>query len=119
MRGGSFPSSSALQNEWLWGWDLTPWIVSVWADGTGRATVWRRHPETRVLIREEDRFRPWLLLDRIDDVSAAISADQTDPKDPIDRVTWRELEADTDGVYFSVYIDVLRGLFATRLARAR
>jgi hypothetical protein len=29
-------------NEYLWGWDATPGIVSVWAEHDGRATVWRR-----------------------------------------------------------------------------
>ena len=51
------------QDEWLWGWDPTPGIVSVWAESDGRATVWRRLPETGELIREEHRFRPWLVLD--------------------------------------------------------
>ena len=36
--------------------------------GDGRATVWRRLPETGELVREEVRFRPWLLLDRLDDL---------------------------------------------------
>lgn len=56
------------QDEWLWGWDPTPGIVSVWAEADGRATVWRRIAETGALVREEERFRPWLLLDRIDDL---------------------------------------------------
>ncbi len=55
-------------DEWLWGWDPTPGIVAVHADREGRAVVWRRIPETGVLVREEERFRPWLLLDRLDDV---------------------------------------------------
>jgi DNA polymerase elongation subunit (family B) len=54
--------------EWLWGWDPTPGIVSVWADDRGRATVWRRLPDDGSLVREEARFRPWLLYDRIDDL---------------------------------------------------
>jgi DNA polymerase I len=58
----------AREDEWLWGWDPTPGIVSVWADGDGHATVWRRIPETGVLVRDEARFRPWLLLDRLDDL---------------------------------------------------
>ena len=58
----------ASNEEWLWGWDPTPGIVSVWAEANGRAVLWRRHPETLTLIREEARFRPWLLLDRIDDL---------------------------------------------------
>src|SRR5215469_11730539 len=56
------------QDEWLWGWDPTPGIVSVWADADGRATVWRRLADTGALVREEARFRPWLLLDRLDDL---------------------------------------------------
>jgi DNA polymerase, archaea type len=56
-----------LENEWLFGWDDTPGIVSVWAGLNGRAFVWRRLP-TGELIREDTRFRPWLLLERLDDV---------------------------------------------------
>src|SRR4051812_25101659 len=63
------PSDVAARgDEWLWGWDPTPGIVSVWAEADGRATVWRRVPETEILVREEERFRPWLLLDRVDDL---------------------------------------------------
>ena len=56
------------ENEWLWGWDPTPGIVSVWAEANGRATVWRRIADTGALVREEERFRPWLLLDQLDDL---------------------------------------------------
>jgi DNA polymerase elongation subunit (family B) len=59
---------SLSRDEWLWGWDPTPGIVSVWAEGDGRAVVWRRIPESGVLVREEERFRSWLLLDRLDDL---------------------------------------------------
>jgi len=58
----------AVNEEWLWGWDPTPGIVSVWAEANGRAVVWRRHPTTAAVVREEVRFRPWLLLDRVDDL---------------------------------------------------
>src|SRR5437588_514027 len=44
------------EDEWLWGWDPTPGIVSVWAEPDGRATVWRREPETKQLVREDVRF---------------------------------------------------------------
>ena len=57
-----------LPSEWLWGWDPTPGIVSVWAQSSGAATVWRRLPESGELVREEARFRPWLVLDRLDDL---------------------------------------------------
>jgi DNA polymerase, archaea type len=59
------PSS---QEEWLWGWDPTPGIVSVWAEADGRAVVWRRLPEAGELTREEAQFRPWLVLAQIDDL---------------------------------------------------
>src|SRR5690348_7551561 len=56
------------EDEWVWGWDPTPGIVSVWADLDGRAIVWRRIVKTGKLVREEARFRPWLVLDRLDDL---------------------------------------------------
>ena len=56
------------EDEWVWGWDSTPGIVSVWSDLDGRATVWRRIPALGELVREETRFRPWLVLDRLDDL---------------------------------------------------
>jgi DNA polymerase I len=59
-------ASATREDEWLWGWDPTPGIVSVWAEADGRATVWRRIAETGVLVREEARYRPWLLLGRMD-----------------------------------------------------
>jgi len=55
------------EDEWVWGWDPTPGIVSVWAEPDGHATIWRRSPSGD-LLREEERFRPWFLLDRLDDV---------------------------------------------------
>src|SRR5690348_17910725 len=57
------------QDEWLWGWDPTPGIVSVWATRDGLATIWRREPGTLRLLREEERFRPWALLSTLDDLA--------------------------------------------------
>jgi DNA polymerase elongation subunit (family B) len=59
------------EDEWLWGWDPTPGIVSVWADADGRAVVWRRLAQTGELLREEARFRPWVLVDRVDSLQTA------------------------------------------------
>src|SRR4051812_1025245 len=56
------------QDEWLWGWDATPGIISVWAEPDGRAFVWRRRPGERAPLLEVARFRPWLLLAHGDDV---------------------------------------------------
>lgn len=53
------------EDEWLFGWDETPGIVSVWAETDGRATVYRRLPGTRALVCEHERFRPFLLLDSL------------------------------------------------------
>lgn len=58
---------STREDEWLWGWDPTPGIVSIHAEQDGRAVVWRRLP-SGALVREDERFRPWLLLDRLDDL---------------------------------------------------
>jgi DNA polymerase I len=81
----------SLQDEWLWGWDDTPGIVSVWAEAGGLATVWRRSPASGELIREQSRFRPWLLLDRLDDLQhlgSALAPDGTANA----LVTYRELD---------------------------
>jgi len=67
----------SLASEWLWGWDPTPGIVSVWADGSGRAWVWRR--VDGLLVSEQVRYRPWVLVDAIDHL---VDAD----------VSWHELE---------------------------
>jgi DNA polymerase elongation subunit (family B) len=60
-------------DEWLWGWDPTPAIVSVWANDRGEAVVWRR-PDGGALVRESARFRPWMLVDRLDDLEASGAA---------------------------------------------
>src|SRR5689334_18931889 len=79
------------KDEWLWGWDPTPGIVSVWAEDNGRAFVWRRPPETGQLLREQDRFRPWLLLPRLDDLEHLGDRLRGDG-DGAALVTWRELQ---------------------------
>jgi DNA polymerase elongation subunit (family B) len=62
-------TTPAGQDEWLWGWDPTPGIVSVWAEPDGRAFVWRRDPSTGQLVRDGVRFRPWLLIAALDDLA--------------------------------------------------
>ncbi|MEP7272198.1 MAG: DNA polymerase domain-containing protein, partial [Acidobacteriota bacterium] len=59
-------SATYVEDQALWGWDATPGIVSVWADGNGVATVWRRIPATGALVVEKERFRHWLVLDTLD-----------------------------------------------------
>ncbi len=60
---------NAATAEWLWGWDATPGIVSIHADQDGHATVWRRVAENDTLVREQERFRPWMLLAHIEDLN--------------------------------------------------
>ncbi|MEO8359418.1 MAG: DNA polymerase domain-containing protein [Vicinamibacteria bacterium] len=79
-----------MEHEWLWGWDPTPGIVSVWAESDGRATVWRRNPASGELSREEDRFRPWILLDRLDDLQH-LGVQLAPEGTPRARVTFQEL----------------------------
>ncbi len=57
------------EDEWLWGWDPTPGIVSVWATGDGVVQLWRREAGASTVIREDARFRPWMLLDSLDDLT--------------------------------------------------
>ena len=84
-------AAAAPQDEWLWGWDPTPGIVSVWGEDSGRATVWRRIAATGALVREEARFRPWLLLARLEDLRHLGSALVVEGPNP-HGIAWRQLE---------------------------
>lgn len=82
------------REEWLWGWDHTPGIVSIHATLDGRALIWRRITETGALVREEERFRPWLLLAHLDDLhhlGARLGRDD-DSSTHDARMRYRELE---------------------------
>jgi DNA polymerase, archaea type len=87
-----------MNDDWLWGWDVTPGIVSVWAETDGRARVWRRLAPNARLVREEVRFRPWLLLASLDDLShlgPRLRREAEEPPPPAwNGVTYRELEGD-------------------------
>lgn len=98
----------SIEDEWLWGWDPTPGIVSVWAQPDGRAIVWRRIVATGALLREETRFRPWLLLDRLDDLQhlgRAMGPEGTAGT----QVQYRELDG-PGALRFLVHADDLRTL---------
>ncbi|MBF5043910.1 DNA polymerase II [Aggregicoccus sp. 17bor-14] len=83
------------EEAWLWGWDATPGIVSVWAETDGRALVWRRPPGGGgTLVREEARFRPWLLLASLEDLAhlgPRLRPESAGPA-PGGAVTYEELE---------------------------
>ncbi len=76
------------EDEWLWGWDETPGIVSVWADGRGTTHVWRRTAEG--LVHEPQRARPWVLVRSLDLVTAGGLA--VVPEGADGAVTFRRLE---------------------------
>ena len=54
-------------DEWVFGWDSTPGIVSVWAGRDGRAMIWRREGERVSCVKET--FRPWLFATTLDDLT--------------------------------------------------
>lgn len=82
-----------MEDEWLWGWDPTPGIVSVWAEPDGRAFVWRRLPGTGALVREDVRFRPWVLLASLEDLTHLGDRLRPEHEGPApQRVTYQELE---------------------------
>src|SRR5689334_2669327 len=81
------------EDEWLWGWDETPGIVSIWAEPDGRAFVWRRRAGSGELVREIDRFRPWFLLASLDDLRHLGSRLVPEHRvAPTGSVTYQELE---------------------------
>ncbi len=54
-------------DAWLFGWDATPGIVSVWAERNGQALVWQRL-DGRVVCAAA-RFRPWLYAATLADLA--------------------------------------------------
>ena len=96
-------SASNLQtganDEWLFGWDDTPGIVSVWAERSGHALVWQRQGE-RVLWSHE-RFRPFLFacsLDDVDHLGAGLAAEGS-PEATQARVCYQQLAGSDEQSY--------------------
>src|SRR5579863_6155924 len=54
-------------DEWVFGWDPMPGIVSVWASRAGHAVIWRR--EGGRILRVQETFRPWLFATTLDDLA--------------------------------------------------
>src|SRR5438034_4839386 len=55
------------EDEYVFGWDPTPGIVSVWANREGKAIIWRRVGEQ--IISSKEHFRPWLFATSLDDLA--------------------------------------------------
>jgi len=54
-------------DDYLFGWDPTPGIVSVWASHAGKALIWQRTSAGVICTRES--FRPWLFATTLDDLA--------------------------------------------------
>jgi DNA polymerase elongation subunit (family B) len=97
------PVASSLSNgtptrssdEWVFGWDPTPGIVSVWANREGLAIIWQREGERVISTRE--RFRPWLFASSLDDLAHLGSQLIPGFESPGDAATftYRELDGPT------------------------
>ncbi len=61
-------------DEWLFGWEQMPGIVSVWANRTGLAVIWRRDRAVERVVRVTERFRPWLFATTLADLAHLGSA---------------------------------------------
>ncbi len=78
-------------DEWVFGWDPLPGIVSVWAQRDGRAVVWQREGARVLCIKET--FRPWLFAATLDDLAHLGSALTASPP--------TELGTDTSQISYS------------------
>jgi len=100
-------------SDWVYGWDATPGIVSVWADREGQALIWRR-VGGRVL-REQARFRPWLLAAHCDDL-AHLAVPEADERAPI---SFTALAGPADSFRFLLHARSGRALEAALLEGAQ
>lgn len=107
----------ATREAWLSGWDATPGIVSVWAEPSGHVTVFRRVPETGELVREQARFRPFVVLDSLEWLAPVRGALVRETAETHDGFTYRELEGE-GALRYLVRADDGRALSAALLRGA-
>jgi DNA polymerase, archaea type len=90
---------SRSKDEWVFGWDPLPCIVSVWASRDGRAVVWRREGDRILCVKE--LFRPWLFATTSVDLAhlgPACIASSTELKRDTSLISYRVLDG-SDGAY--------------------
>jgi len=90
---------SRSEDEYLFGWDSLPGIVSVWASRDGRAVIWRREGER--VLRVKETFRPWLFATTLDDLShlgAALTTSPAEWNEDSSLISYRILDG-SDGSY--------------------
>ncbi len=64
---------------WVFGWDQTPGIVSLWTGSGGEVLVWRR--ENGMLRLEHDQYRPWVFAEHLKHLEHLGNALQHDSSD--------------------------------------
>jgi DNA polymerase I len=91
-QGDSGASSSYREDEYLFGWDPLPGIVSVWANADGKAIIWRR--EGDAVTHTIEQFRPWLFAATLDDLAHLGNAlvPASNPNSENAPVSYRELD---------------------------
>lgn len=87
-------------DELLFGWDQTPGIVSVWAERTGQAFIWRR-VNGRVLL-ETARYRPWLYASSLDDLAHVELVASHDPLTTKARFAYQMLDGPHEACRFLI-----------------
>ncbi len=81
-------------DQWLFGWDPLPGIVSVWAGRDGRAVVWQRLHDAIVCTR--DRFRPWIMATTLADL-AHLGSDLVPAGQEGGLIQYREMDGPAGG----------------------
>ncbi len=91
------------EDEYLFGWNPTPGIVSVWAYRDGRAVIWRREGE-RVICTQES-YHPWLLATSLEDLDHLGDGLQAfnQPRSGKTVVRYRELEGPTNSYRYLLF----------------
>jgi DNA polymerase elongation subunit (family B) len=105
------------EDEYLFGWNSTPGIVSVWAQRDGRAVIWRRDGE-RILC-SKDSYRPWMLTTSLDDLKHLGSMLQPFAPDTMHAsVTYKELDGPGKSYRYVLFSRNMRVLESTVLTGA-
>lgn len=109
---------TSAEDEYLFGWDPTPGIVSVWAQRDGKALVWRRVGERIICTKEH--YRPWLLatsLDDLQDISFGLQP-ETSVGYINTSITYRELDGPSNTYRYLLFSHNLRVLEKAIMAGA-
>lgn len=100
-------SHAQTEDEYVFGWDPTPGIVSIWANREGLAIIWRREGERVTSIRE--RFRPWLFASSLDDLAYLESRLVPDFEPIGDAATFTYFELDGPTASFRYHLSAANG----------